>query len=89
MTRHVWVIPANGSTAASGRDAKGSDAEPTQGAATTGRLFGRLRSKGKKHEAPSSSSMASSSMARSSVPEEGGMSAAPDVPARKDHDGPR
>lgn len=80
MTRHVWVIPATGSPGASGRDATGSDAEPTEGNGTTGRIFGRLRSKGKKHESP-----VSSSMALSSVPEEGGMTAAPDVPYQKNH----
>jgi hypothetical protein len=82
MTRHVWVIPATGSPDASGRDATGSEAEPTEDAGTTGRIFGRLRSKTKKHESP-----VSSSAALSSEPQEGGMTAAPDLPHRKNHVG--
>jgi hypothetical protein len=82
MTRHVWVIPATGSPDASGREATRSEAEPTEDAGTTGRIFGRLRSKAKKDESP-----VSTSMTLSPVPEEGGMTAAPDVPHRKNHVG--
>jgi len=84
MARQVWVIPPLWPSDPPEGEAMGSAAKPTRGKETTGRRFGRLRPKSKKHRLPNSSSTA-----HPTPPEGGGISAAPDDPHRPRHIGPR
>jgi hypothetical protein len=84
VARQVWVIALTSPPGPPDGQATGSAAERTKGEETTGRRFGRLRPKSKKHHLPNSSPTAPPV-----PPEGGGMSAAPDDSHPTRHIGPR